>query len=120
MLNPMVQSDLVTYKGGTIVILFLQAANIKSSIFSNKSNDIISAVMEIVKPDRVMIESCEERRQLLSLEPTGKFSWDDFFTAPTPEMEKSHNDFILYVTLQHGFGSGILFILHAILENFVS
>ena len=27
MLNPMVQSDLVTYMGGTIVILFLQAAN---------------------------------------------------------------------------------------------
>ena len=76
--------------------------------------------MEIVKPDRVMIESCEERRQLLSLKPTGKFSWHDFFTAPTPEMEKSHNDFLLYVTLQHGFGSGILFILHAILENFVS
>ena len=27
MLNPMVQSDLVTYRGGTIVILFLQATN---------------------------------------------------------------------------------------------
>ena len=27
MQNPMVQSDLVTYMGGTIVILFLQATN---------------------------------------------------------------------------------------------
>ena len=34
MLNPMVQSDLVTYMGGTIVILFLQATNIILSYFS--------------------------------------------------------------------------------------
>ena len=70
--------------------------NIKSSIFSNKSNEIIAAVIEIVKPDRVMIESCGERRELMYLKPTGKFSWHNFFTAPTLEMENYHNDLLLY------------------------
>ena len=99
---------------------FIINLNIKSSIFSNKSNEIIAAVIEIVKPDRVMIESCEERRELMYLKPTGKFSWHNFSTAPTLEMENHHNDLLLYITQQYGFGPGILFILHVILENFVS
>ena len=77
-------------------------------------------MIEIVKPDRVMIESCEERRQLLNLKPTGKFSWHNFFTAPTPEMEKFHEDRLINIMLQYGSGPGLHFILHAILENFVS
>ena len=89
-------------------------------IFSNKSNETITRVIETVKPDRVMIELCPERRQLLYLKPAGKFSWRNFFTAPTPEMENFHNGLILYYIQQYGFGCGILAILHAILENYVS
>ena len=39
MLNPMVQSDLVTYKGGTIVILFLQATIVLTGNSKSANSD---------------------------------------------------------------------------------
>ena len=71
-------------------------------------------------PDRVIIESCEERRELLHLKPTEKFTWENFFTAPTPEIENDHNAQFENFTRNYGIGYGILVILHAILENYVS
>ena len=71
-------------------------------------------------PDRVMIESCEERRDLLHLKPTEKFTWENFFTAATPEIENDHNAQVENFTRNYGIGYGILVILHAILENYVS
>ena len=49
MLNPMVQSDLVTYMGGTIVILFMQA-----TIVEQKSGPVIN--QEISQSASLMLE----------------------------------------------------------------
>ena len=66
MLNPMVQSDLVTYRGGTILILFLQPTNENNDQLYLDEINILSKLLRIYYGYEPLIMSQNINRVVLT------------------------------------------------------